>query len=91
MSAGQVFSKFSLPLALPVILSGIRIAVVATIGSAVIAQTVNAGGIGVLLFEGLRSLNVDDLGYGTGTFLALVCNFILEKLEHRALLASAVN
>lgn len=90
MSAFQIFLKVQLPLAMPVILSGIRIAVIATIGSAVIAQTVNAGGIGVLLFEGLRSMNAAKMLWGTilAAVLALLCNYILEKLEHRALLKS---
>lgn len=87
MSALQVFFKVQLPLALPVILSGIRIAAIATIGSAVIAQTINAGGIGVILFEGLRSNNIAKMVWGTilAAFLALTVNFILEKLEKRAL------
>ena len=87
MSAWQVFFKVQLPLALPVILSGIRIAAIATIGSAVIAQTINAGGIGVILFEGLRSNNIAKMIWGTilAAFLALTVNFILEKLEKRAL------
>lgn len=87
MSALQVFFKVQFPLALPVILSGIRIAAIATIGSAVIAQTVNAGGIGVILFEGLRSNNIAKMIWGTilAAFLALTVNFILEKLEKRAL------
>lgn len=87
MSALQVFFKVQLPLALPVILSGIRIAAIATIGSAVIAQTINAGGIGVILFEGLRSNNIAKMVWGTilAALLALTVNFILEKLEKRAL------
>lgn len=87
MSALQVFFKVQLPLALPVILSGIRITAIATIGSAVIAQTVNAGGIGVILFEGLRSNNIAKMIWGTilAAFLALTVNFILEKFEKRAL------
>lgn len=88
MSTVQVFFKVQLPLAMPVIVGGIRIAVIATIGSAVIAQTVNAGGIGVLLFEGLRSSNLAKMIWGTilAASLALVCNFLLEKLERYTLM-----
>ena len=87
MSTLQIFFKVQLPLAMPVIVGGLRIAVIATIGSAVIAQTVNAGGIGVLLFEGLRSSNLAKMIWGTilAASLALVCNFVLEKLEHYTL------
>jgi osmoprotectant transport system permease protein len=87
MSRRQRFFEVQLPIALPVIISGIRIAVVSTIGSAVIAQTINAGGIGVLLFEGLRTLNVTKMLWGTvlSASLALVSNYSLEALERYAL------
>ncbi len=87
MSNLQVFFQVQLPLAMPVIVGGIRIAVIATIGSAVIAQTINAGGIGVLLFEGLRSSNLAKMIWGTllAAGLSLFCNFILEKLERYTL------
>jgi osmoprotectant transport system permease protein len=87
MSTLQSFFKIQLPLALPVIIGGIRIATVATIGSAVIAQTINAGGIGVLLFEGLRTLNTVKMLWGTilAAALALICNYLLENLERYTL------
>ena len=87
MSTPQVFFKVQMPLALPVILSGIRIAAIATISSATIAQTINAGGIGKILFEGLRTNNVVKMIWGTilAAFLALTVNFILESLEKIAL------
>lgn len=90
MSTMQSFFKVQLPIALPVIIGGVRISVVATIGSAVIAQTINAGGIGVLLFEGLRTLNVTKMLWGTllAASLALVCNYLLERLERYTLKVS---
>lgn len=83
MSPKQVFFKVQLPLALPVIVGGVRISMVFTIGTAVIAQTINAGGIGVLLFEGLRSFNVAKMLWGTilSASLALVFNYGLTRLE----------
>ncbi len=90
MSPMQVFFRVQLPIAMPVIIGGIRIATISTIGSAVIAQTINAGGIGVLLFEGLRSHNIAKMLWGTilAASLALVCNFALERLERYTLRVS---
>lgn len=87
MSSAQIFKTVQFPLALPVILGGLRIAAVSTIASAVIAQTVNAGGIGVLLFEGLRTLNVVKMLWGTilAAALSLVCNSLLERAERSTL------
>lgn len=87
MSSLQCFLQVQFPIALPVIIGGVRIAAVATIGSAVIAQTINAGGIGVLLFEGLRTLNVGKMLWGTilAAALALICNYGLERLERYTL------
>ncbi|MDF2596454.1 MAG: Proline/glycine betaine ABC-type transport system, permease component [Clostridia bacterium] len=88
MSPWQVFTKVQLPIALPVILSGIRIAMIATIGSATIAATINAGGIGALLFDGLQTMNFVKMIWGTilAASFALIFNMILERLEKRTLL-----
>lgn len=82
MSSVQIFFKVQLPLAMPVIVSGLHIATVMTIGSATIAQTVNAGGIGVLLFEGLRTQNYIKMIWGTvlTALLALSANYLLALL-----------
>lgn len=90
MSQSQIFRTVQLPLALPVIIGGVRIATISTIASAVIAQTVNAGGIGVLLFEGLRSTNIAKMLWGTilAAGLSFVCNALLERAERHFLLVS---
>ena len=83
MTGTQMFLRVQLPLALPVIISGIRIAAIVTISSATIAQTINAGGLGVLLFDGLRTVNVGIILWGpilTGA-LALIVNMLLSRLE----------
>ncbi len=83
MSAFQIFWKVQLPLAMPVIISGIRIAMMVTIGSATLAQTVNAGGLGVLLFDGLRSQNSVKIWWGTilTAAVSLAANQLLTSLE----------
>lgn len=63
MTRNQVLRKISLPLALGPILTGIKLAATSTIGIATIAATINAGGLGTLLFEGLRTRNVIPMVY----------------------------
>ena len=53
MNAWQVIWKVQLPLALPVILAGLRIAAVVAVAIATIGAKFGAGGLGVLLFEGI--------------------------------------
>ncbi len=53
MSNWQRLRRVELPLALPVILAGLRIATVTTIGIGAIAALINAGGLGRLLFDGV--------------------------------------
>jgi osmoprotectant transport system permease protein len=55
MSAWQIFYRIEVPLALPVLLPGLRTAVVQTIGLAAVTALVGAGGLGALMFDGLFS------------------------------------
>lgn len=48
-----------LPIALPVILSGIRIVAVQTVGMATVAALIGAGGLGAIMFQGLLSSALD--------------------------------
>lgn len=65
MSRWQVLYKIELPLALPLVVSGIRVAVVTVIGIASIAAFIDAGGLGVLIFEGIRTDNASKVIAGT--------------------------
>lgn len=83
MTANQVFYKIQLPLAIGPIIGGIKIAATSTIGIATIAATINAGGIGRILFDGLRTSSLPKLLWGT-LLAALMClffNFILELIK----------
>lgn len=86
MSELQSFFKVRLPLAAPVILAGIKVAVVSTIGIATIAATINAGGLGTLLFDGMRTQNMVKIAWGTllSSLLALGANELLNLLERKA-------
>lgn len=88
LSPAQLFWKIELPLAMPVILGGLRIAAVSTIGIATIAAWINAGGLGELLFEGLYQNSTPKMVWGTlfVSLLAIVTNQVLLRLEKRSTL-----
>src|SRR5512132_3091816 len=83
MTDRQVLFKVELPLAASVILTGVRVAVVITIGVAVIAAAVGAGGLGEYIFRGLRQNDNDLLltGAGLSAIMALGADFLLGLLE----------
>ncbi|MEH7121766.1 ABC transporter permease [Bacillus sp. JJ1532] len=84
----RLFWKIEFPLALPVILGGIRIATISTIGIATIAAWINAGGLGVILFEGLYQNHTPKMIWGTifVSLLAIAANQLLLSLEKRSAL-----
>ncbi|HFI3516175.1 TPA: ABC transporter permease [Escherichia coli] len=59
MSGVQRFLHVQLPLALPVFLRSLRVVMVQTVGMAVIAALIGAGGFGALVFQGLLSSAID--------------------------------
>src|SRR5437763_11212406 len=81
----QVLFKVELPLAMSVILTGVRVAVVITIGVAIIAAEVGAGGLGEYIFRGLR---LDDnhlllAGAVPSAAMALLADFGFGLIEKR--------
>lgn len=88
LSKLQLFWQIELPLALPVILGGIRIASISIIGIGTVAAWINAGGLGVLLFEGLYQNTTFKIVIGTClvSCLAIISNQSLLWLEKRATL-----
>jgi osmoprotectant transport system permease protein len=83
LTARQIFRQVELPLALPVLLAGLRIVTVQAIGLAVVAALIGAGGLGTFVFEGLGQYAVDLvlLGALPAIFLALAADFILQTLS----------
>ncbi len=59
MRNSQIMMKITLPLALPVILSGFRVVVIQTVGLSVVAALIGAGGLGSFVFQGLGQNAVD--------------------------------
>ena len=83
MSATQILIRIELPLALPVIVAGLRIATVTVISVAVVAAYVNAGGLGTLIFSGISNDHAPKIWTGalTACALAIVADLSLARLE----------
>ena len=83
MSNMQVLFKIRLPLSKKALFTGVRLAVVSTIGIATIAASINAGGLGSILFDGLRNMDVYKIVWGSilSAGLAISVNSILRKIE----------
>ena len=83
LTGRQIFWQVELPLALPVLLAGLRIVTVQAIGLAVVAALIGAGGLGTFVWEGLGQYAVDLvlLGALPAIFLALAADFVLQILS----------
>lgn len=79
----QVLTKVQLPLALPVIMSGVRIAAVTAVGLMTIAAFIGAGGLGYLVFSGIRTVNNAQILAGAipACALALTVDFFMGAVE----------
>lgn len=71
MSGWQQFVAVDVPLALPVWLAGLRVVVVQTLGMAVVAALIGAGGFGAIIFQGLLSSALDLVLLGVIPVIAL--------------------
>ncbi|MCM7273245.1 ABC transporter permease [Enterobacter hormaechei] len=71
MSVRQCFWKIQLPLALPLLVRSLRVVTVQTVGMAVIAALIGAGGFGALVFQGLLSSALDLVLLGVVPTIAL--------------------
>jgi osmoprotectant transport system permease protein len=85
MSKSQILYQVRLPLAVKPIFAGIHLAVVSTIGIATIAASINAGGIGSILLDGLRTLNTAKILWGAlmSAGLAIAVNGVLDVVEEK--------
>jgi osmoprotectant transport system permease protein len=88
MTPLQAFLRVELPQSLPVILSGVRLATVATISIATLAGKIDAGGIGALLFAGLDNDDPNRIFAGSvaAAALAIGADAALRGLERFAAL-----
>ena len=85
MTSGQLLWQVELPLAAPIILAGIRIATVTTIGTATIAAAIGGGGLGVFIFRGIASVDTTEILAGAvpAAMLALISDGGLSWIEKR--------
>ncbi len=85
MTPAQILFRVRFPLALSVILAGIRTATIITIGIATIGAAIGAGGLGTFIFRGVALVS-DSLilaGAIPAALLALIADFLLGLLERR--------
>lgn len=81
----QLLMRVELPLALPVIFSGLRVATVVSVGVATIAAYIGAGGLGSLIFRGIQMLDNRLILAGAipAALMALGADWGLGRLERR--------
>ncbi len=82
MTEWQILWQVELPLAMNVMLTGVRVAVVISVGVATVAAAVGAGGLGTYIFRGLRQNDNNLLlaGAVSSALLALIADFALEQI-----------
>ncbi|MBI6884763.1 ABC transporter permease [Pseudomonas putida] len=83
MTFGQRLRMVELPIAVPVILAGVRTAVVMNIGVMTIAATIGAGGLGVLILTSISRSNMSMLLVGAVlvSLLAIIADLLLQTLQ----------
>jgi len=85
MTPRQRLRFVELPLAMPVILAGIRVAVVVGVGLATIAAAIGAGGLGVLIYRGVATVDHRLILAGAvpAALLAILFDVLLGAAEKR--------
>jgi osmoprotectant transport system permease protein len=83
MTDQQLLLQVEIPLALPVILAGVRVATVISVGIATIAAAIGGGGLGVFIFRGISTVNNELILAGAvpAALIALSADFGLGLLE----------
>ncbi|MGV2874791.1 ABC transporter permease/substrate-binding protein [Macrococcus capreoli] len=83
MNTFRQLKNVEIPIAMPVIMAGIRTAMVLIIGTATLAAFIGAGGLGDLILLGIdrNNMNILLLGAIPAAILALIFDFILKRME----------
>ncbi|MFQ5796128.1 MAG: ABC transporter permease [Candidatus Bipolaricaulia bacterium] len=83
MTPGQLLRRVKLPLAMPVIMAGLRTAIIMNIAIATIAAFIGAGGLGLPIFNGIASTRYDVLLAGTifVSLLSLIVDGLMAFVE----------
>jgi osmoprotectant transport system permease protein len=82
----RIFTRVELPLALPAMFAGVRVATVTTIGLVTVTVLIGAGGLGQMLFDGFnRTFRTEEVvGAGLVVALAVVADLVLVGVERLA-------
>jgi osmoprotectant transport system permease protein len=85
MTTRQILWQVEMPLAMPTILAGVRVATVATIGTATIAAAIGGGGLGVFIFRGIASVDTAQILAGAvpTALMAIAADEALGWIEKR--------
>ena len=83
MTNTQILKMIQIPLALPIIMAGIRISAVTAVGLMTIAAFIGAGGLGYMVFAGVQTVDNNMILAGAipACILALLIDFIVGKIE----------
>lgn len=85
MTRQQILWRVEIPLALPTILAGLRIAIVSTIGTATVAAAIGGGGLGTFIFRGIATADLTTVLAGAvpAAIMAILADEVLEWAERR--------
>ena len=85
MTDSQILFKVKIPMAMPVIISGIRLSAVYVLAWATLASYIGAGGLGDFIFTGLQNYIPEMIIWGTVpvTIMALAVDFLIGKAEEK--------
>lgn len=85
MTDKELLTQVEIPLAIPVILAGVRVATVIAIGIATIAAAIGAGGLGIFIFRGISTVNNDLILAGAfpAAGVALLADLAIGALEKK--------
>jgi len=83
MARQQILWRVEIPLALPTILAGLRIAIVSTIGTATVAAAIGGGGLGTFMFRGIATADLTTVLAGAvpAAVMAIIADEVLEWAE----------
>ncbi len=75
MTPGEIFRRVEVPLALPVVVAGLRVTIVQAVGLTAVAALIGAGGLGAIIFQGLNGSAMDLVLLGVVPLVAIAIAF----------------